>query len=67
MNGIRKWKVGRLHEPKPDDVSFEEREDAIHYAMVVSDRDKKEVFAIWCEDDPLYVFTAGLMCYVTGR
>jgi hypothetical protein len=61
MSEIHKCKVGRLHDPKHDDVSFAAMEDAIHYAMVVSDRDKKEVIAIWFEDEPIYIFTAGLM------
>jgi hypothetical protein len=58
---INETKVGLLHDPKPTDRDFPLMSAAIEYAMMEAGYDHKAVVAIWHEDVPVYIFTAGLM------
>ena len=52
------WKVGRLHEPQPDDESFDDERKAIQAA---SDKatDYNDVIAVWDDrNNVVTIFTA---------
>lgn len=58
-----KWIVGRLHDPRPDDLlrPYFTIEAAELHAEQLAKLEEKDVIAIWDnEDDVEYVFTGGM-------
>jgi hypothetical protein len=55
----KKYRVGRLRDPRPEDRSFEMRRDAI--AVAFDSAKDEDVWAVWFEDNAVAVIYDGQM------
>lgn len=54
------WKVGRLHDPQPEDTQYLKEDAAAEGAWNLANVDWNEVYAVWnSKDDVVWIFTYG--------
>ena len=55
----KEWQVGRMLEPQEDDRKFDCEMKAINVAQRMSVDEPNEVFAVWKNDHPEWLFVGG--------